>query len=638
MKIKFSWILSILLIWQSVIVTGTNYYVSSSSGNDSGDGKSIATAWKTLSKVNSHSFSPGDSVFLKRGDTWRESLVIPSSGTSGNYLYFGAYGTGSKPHIFGSVQAVSWSDQGGNVWKSSTVVSDPWSPEYSASDIFFEHTDGTVSWGAHKSGTSSLSSEYDWVCVSGNIYVYSATDPSTRYASVEIPQEDIGINVNTKQYITIDGLDIRYIRYRGVNGDEVVDGSGFTIQNCNICYVGERENTLSDSPSGYALAVIRNDLLIRNNDIHDAGRRIVSIHLYDYSGITFSNIIIEGNILHEGFHGSGFGIAMDDGRSNNTFKDIIIRNNIIYDSPSRNLTNDGFDPTTQGHIAAGESGATIANVQIYNNIWMYSTAYGLELYNVDNVTVYNNVFYSFNPNGSSLGYRNQLDISHGSTNIDIKNNIFYNPLSYDILHIQTAIFLENDQPVSEVTADYNLFYEADPRIHILAIGNTNYYESNWSAMKSAIGWQAHDPGFADPMFVSSTDLHVQEGSPAIGAGVQVPGVITDFEGNYYNNPPSIGAFEANPKMQPDTNHNQQVVIIYPNPTHDRLTVLRKGESLDPLKINILGISGQVIYEDILPEGVEKKDFTFSLTSGIYLVKIYTNGTTGSVQKLIVVKY
>jgi len=140
------------------------------------------------------------------------------------------------------------------------------------------------------------------------------------------------------------------------------------------------------------------------------------------------------------------------------------------------------------------------------------------------------------------------------------------------------------------------------------------------------------------MFVSSTDLHVQEGSPAIGAGVQVPGVITDFEGNYYNNPPSIGAFEANPKMQPDTNHNQQVVIIYPNPTHDRLTVLRKGESLDPLKINILGISGQVIYEDILPEGVEKKDFTFSLTSGIYLVKIYTNGTTGSVQKLIVVKY
>jgi hypothetical protein len=48
----------------------------------------------------------------------------------------------------------------------------------------------------------------------------------------------------------------------------------------------------------------------------------------------------------------------------------------------------------------------------------------------------------------------------------------------------------------------------------------------------------------DPKFISSSDYHLQPNSPAIGAGVAIPGVTTDFDGRPRGNPPSIGAYEG----------------------------------------------------------------------------------------------
>src|SRR6266542_5723375 len=55
------------------------YYVSSSSGSDANAGTQTAP-WRTLAKVyNSRSlFKPGDSILLKRGDTWYEIFNILS--------------------------------------------------------------------------------------------------------------------------------------------------------------------------------------------------------------------------------------------------------------------------------------------------------------------------------------------------------------------------------------------------------------------------------------------------------------------------------------------------------------------------------------------------------------------------------
>ncbi|HEY8518633.1 MAG TPA: right-handed parallel beta-helix repeat-containing protein [Gammaproteobacteria bacterium] len=67
------------------------YYVRNG-GNDAADGRSHATAWATIDKVNSYSFAPGDSVLFHEGDvfTGRE-LVVDWNGTSSQLAVVGAY-------------------------------------------------------------------------------------------------------------------------------------------------------------------------------------------------------------------------------------------------------------------------------------------------------------------------------------------------------------------------------------------------------------------------------------------------------------------------------------------------------------------------------------------------------------------
>ena len=84
------------------LTLGATYHVSPN-GDDSNPG-TIDQPWKTISKVNTASFSPGDKILFKRGETWltNETLTIRSSGTSGNPIIFDAYGTGPAPKIINS--------------------------------------------------------------------------------------------------------------------------------------------------------------------------------------------------------------------------------------------------------------------------------------------------------------------------------------------------------------------------------------------------------------------------------------------------------------------------------------------------------------------------------------------------------
>ncbi len=78
---------------------GATYYIDRMGGDNAQNGLSPISAWKTIAKINVSSFAPGDSVLFKRGETWRESLTVPSSGSAGSPITFGAYGTGAKPII-----------------------------------------------------------------------------------------------------------------------------------------------------------------------------------------------------------------------------------------------------------------------------------------------------------------------------------------------------------------------------------------------------------------------------------------------------------------------------------------------------------------------------------------------------------
>jgi hypothetical protein len=86
-----------------------SYYVDQAGGDDEATGTSTATAWKTLAKVNASTFVAGQSIGLKGGETWRETLTVPSSGSAGLPITFGAYGGGAKPVISGADVVTGWS-------------------------------------------------------------------------------------------------------------------------------------------------------------------------------------------------------------------------------------------------------------------------------------------------------------------------------------------------------------------------------------------------------------------------------------------------------------------------------------------------------------------------------------------------
>ena len=81
------------------ITGGTNYYVDSSLGSDSNAGTSDSSPWKSLSAVQSHGFSPGDTINFKRGSSWSGGLTITTSGAAGKPITFKAYGSGARPVI-----------------------------------------------------------------------------------------------------------------------------------------------------------------------------------------------------------------------------------------------------------------------------------------------------------------------------------------------------------------------------------------------------------------------------------------------------------------------------------------------------------------------------------------------------------
>ena len=79
---------------------GTAYYVSDSEGDDSNDGRTPQTAFKTFNRVNGMVFSGGNSILLKRGDTWRGQSLQPSGdGAKDAPVIISSYGEGENPVI-----------------------------------------------------------------------------------------------------------------------------------------------------------------------------------------------------------------------------------------------------------------------------------------------------------------------------------------------------------------------------------------------------------------------------------------------------------------------------------------------------------------------------------------------------------
>jgi hypothetical protein len=114
-----------------------------------------------------------------------------------------------------------------------------------------------------------------------------------------------------------------------------------------------------------------------------------------------------------------------------------------------------------------------------------------------------------------------------SGNNIVVNNLFY----FDRSNLSTYINIGPNTAPETFTFSNNLWYAHDDPAQsqpTLPVTETD-------------GVVGEDPLFRN---FAGGDYHLQSGSPAIGQGAAVAGVVDDYDGFTYNDPPSIGAFEG----------------------------------------------------------------------------------------------
>lgn len=105
----------IIILFASKDLNAKNYYISSN-GNDDAKGTSPSTAWKTINKVNSRQFKPGDSILFERNGVYHGQLEINESGDLNRPIVITSYGKGAMPVISGALPLTGWQKHDENIY------------------------------------------------------------------------------------------------------------------------------------------------------------------------------------------------------------------------------------------------------------------------------------------------------------------------------------------------------------------------------------------------------------------------------------------------------------------------------------------------------------------------------------------
>jgi len=493
--------------------------VDAANGNDSFNGTSSSTAWKTIAKVESVSFNPGDTILFRRGEIWRDRLDVTRSGAPGNPITFGAYGTGDKPLILGSEEVIDgpWTNQGNNLWRKSM--------DHQTKIVFFDMThDGIGAGMGYWRDPQSYppDSKYEWYSTSSYLEVYSEGNPASFYSSIEAERRSNCILVHSN-YIELENLDCRGTSWAIIQ----IDGDYVEISHCDVSFstfAGIYGNGRRWEPDGA-------DYL----DIHDCEVSFTGKRESQSITVGGDHTKIYNNNIHDNY---GEGIDVWYGA-----KDCKIYRNYV----------DNNDYVSVGIYVDGAS-----DVDIYQN-YVTRSSYGISVadewttYNVSSIGIYNNIcknnfvgIYIGEDTGADTGeiIRVYNNVVYGSTAIaavfksgfsgDVKNNIFYD--SQEVLIVEDG---------SRITLDHNCYYDDGSSSAFINYNGVGYSLAQFSNYKSASGQDsssiALDPEFKN---VANNDFSLNEGSPCIDAGVDVI-LSEDYTGTPVPQGPKvdIGAYE-----------------------------------------------------------------------------------------------
>lgn len=310
-------------------VTGQIWYISNN-GNDGKNGKTQKNAWKSITALNyyANEIKAGDAVLFERGGVYRGSF----SAISG--VYYGAYGTGDKPCIYGSKMnyaKATWSlkhkDKSGNnnhIW----VLNAPFSSDVGL--IVLNYGEEVA---YKKFNNYDMEDQGDFWCdAKSNYRVYMICDrnPSEKYKSIEIGEKKNIISLSggedTIENVVIENLCIKYTGGHGIGatGPKI---KNITIRGCELGYIG---GSYLSGALRYGNAIEFycgcENIIVENNwiyQIYDSG--------FTYQGggeVTFKNILLDRNLIE--YCGMGSYEYWLSSESNiNYAENVTISNNIM---------------------------------------------------------------------------------------------------------------------------------------------------------------------------------------------------------------------------------------------------------------------------------------------------------------------
>ena len=376
---------SILNSSTEITVTGTSYYVANS-GDDANDGLSPESAWATVDKVSKAKLKPGDGVFFKRGDVFREYILNCKKGVT-----YSAYGEGAKPIITASPENVAdpekWTQyantlDGGTIWvyyqnvrDCGTLVLDGitgahkvapyWNgssfvtKEGDAFDMtvglkwnysFFTPADSLLklnmtsdrSFGGWKTGIPFFFPAYNesegplyFRCDEGN--------PGDVFDSIEFSERIIYKHDSERHAIVymnsgsiLDNIHVFAGPNCGIQHEDIID-TPFTVQNCEISFCGGSIGMYDDSGraelAGDGLGISLPSRVINNYIHHNADDGITCEYGTGFKNYIASDVVVSGNLFE--YNDLDFQITRfdQDMKANGcVFRDYLIEDNYFLNA------------------------------------------------------------------------------------------------------------------------------------------------------------------------------------------------------------------------------------------------------------------------------------------------------------------
>jgi hypothetical protein len=526
---------------------GASYYVDASGGDDTASGRTADQAWKSLARVSTSTFRPGDAILLKAGEHWTGQLWPKGSGAAGAPITVDRYGTGAKPRIDGAGvvgDVVRLFNQ--EYWTVRNLEITNTVPAAGAAGANLRDLRGI-----HVSGDNSqtldgfvidgvdvhdVTGEVNWISgsVSGNapgVHFQTGWDGSKKTGGIVFDTTVTDINAPPTTPTILN--------------DVVVENS--TISNTSFAgivvkqYTGDGKNAAGETiatATGWGTRTSASDprfaphtnIVIRGNFITQAATD------YGCNGIYLTNVrgaIVERNVVHR-TGTSGIETYYAD--------DVTIQFNEVYETTPKagGADSNGIDPdkgTTKqvvqyNYLHHNGDGILLCQFAfgdaiVRGNVLASNSRYQIYLHSdrAAAAKIYHNTVYSNRSNYLVYGYGSALAASY-----DLTNNVFYSTRAGAALTTSTTIRYDSNLyggATLDIPDDDTHAIVADPFLTDRSVSGP------------------YGTAATGPQLATAHAFTLRAASPAIDAGVVIAGNGgRDFAGAaLHNGPPDLGAFE-----------------------------------------------------------------------------------------------